>query len=129
MRPVRLVGGVPHAHPGCYTCCTTHVIPPCQSRLLCCIKSIKPTAYRKPPIMPGQSTSRLEARAAGVMQVLPHLLDVCPEARLNLAVHYLRQGQLQEAFKLVKDLQPATPQEYTLKGQQRMLLICIARDP
>ena len=63
------------------------------------------------------------------MQVLPHLLDVCPEARLNLAVHYLRQGQLQEAFKLVRDLQPATPQEYTLKGQQRMLRICIARDP
>ena len=55
--------------------------------------------------------------AADLMQVLPSLLEVCPEARLNLAVHYLRQGQLQEAFKLVKDLQPATPQEYTLKGQ------------
>ena len=51
------------------------------------------------------------------MQVLPSLLEVCPEARLNLAVHYLRQGQLQDAFKLVEDLQPATPQEYTLKGQ------------
>ena len=49
-------------------------------------------------------------------QVLPDLLEVCPEARINLAVHYLRQGQLQEAFKLIKDLQPATPQEYTLKG-------------
>lgn len=72
--------------------------------------------------------SRLETRAAAVMQVLPRLLDVCPEARLNLAVHHLRQGQLQEAFKLVKDLQPATPQEYTLKGQQRMLLICMTHE-
>ena len=55
--------------------------------------------------------------AVFLMQVLPSLLEVCPEARLNLAVHYLRQGQLQEAFRLVEDLQPATPQEYTLKGQ------------
>ena len=50
------------------------------------------------------------------MQVLPDMLEVCPEARINLAVHYLKQGQLQEAFQLAKDLQPATPQEYTLKG-------------
>ena len=57
------------------------------------------------------------------VQVLPSLLEVCPEARLNLAVHYLRQGQLQEAFKLIKDMQPATPQEYTLKGKPAHLLI------
>ena len=64
------------------------------------------------------SWESLHSLVTGCMtcQVLPDLLDVCPEARINLAVHYLRQGQLQEAFKLIKDLQPATPQEYTLKG-------------
>lgn len=46
------------------------------------------------------------------------MLEMCPEARINLAVHYLKQGQLQEAYQLAKDLQPATPQEYTLKGLQ-----------
>ncbi|KAL3161442.1 hypothetical protein ABBQ32_010328 [Trebouxia sp. C0010 RCD-2024] len=55
----------------------------------------------------------------GALQVLPDMLEVCPEARINLAVHYLKQGQLQEAFLLAKDLQPATPQEYTLKGLHR----------
>ena len=50
------------------------------------------------------------------LQVLPSLLEVCPEARLNLAVQYLRQGQLLDALKLVQDLQPATPHEYTIKG-------------
>lgn len=57
------------------------------------------------------------------LQVLPDLLDVCPEARINLAVYYLKQGQLQEAFKLAKDLQPATPQEYTLKGVQHSQIL------
>ena len=58
------------------------------------------------------------------LQVLPDLLEVCPEARINLAVYYLKQGQLQEAFKLAKDLQPATPQEYTLKGLHHTLILC-----
>ncbi len=28
----------------------------------------------------------------GALQVLPQLLGVIPEARLNLAIHYLKQG-------------------------------------
>ena len=51
------------------------------------------------------------------MQVLPSLCEVIPEARLNLAVHHLRCNQLQEASRLVQDLQPSNPQEYTLKGK------------
>mmetsp|Transcript_35995 Transcript_35995/g.106434 ORF Transcript_35995/g.106434 Transcript_35995/m.106434 type:complete len:556 (-) Transcript_35995:813-2480(-) len=50
------------------------------------------------------------------LQVLPPLGDVPPEARLNLVIHYLRHDEVAEAFNLVKDLEPTTPQEYILKG-------------
>ncbi|CAJ0931732.1 unnamed protein product [Ranitomeya imitator] len=52
----------------------------------------------------------------GALQVLPPLVDVIPEARLNLVIYYLRQDDVQEAFNLIKDLEPTTPQEYILKG-------------
>ncbi|XP_050593304.1 intraflagellar transport protein 56 [Bombus affinis] len=52
----------------------------------------------------------------GALQVLPNLVDVIPEARLNLVIYYLRQDNVQEAFELIKDLEPAVPQEYILKG-------------
>ncbi|XP_057663392.1 intraflagellar transport protein 56 isoform X2 [Diorhabda carinulata] len=52
----------------------------------------------------------------GAMQVFPLLVDVVPEARLNLVIHYLRNHDTKEAFDLIKDLQPAVPQEYILKG-------------
>lgn len=29
----------------------------------------------------------------GALQVLPPLIDVIPEARLNLVIYYLRQGE------------------------------------
>ncbi|XP_060521744.1 intraflagellar transport protein 56 isoform X2 [Cylas formicarius] len=50
------------------------------------------------------------------MQVFPALVDVVPEARLNLVIQYLRNDDIKEAYKLLKDLQPAVPQEYILKG-------------
>lgn len=52
----------------------------------------------------------------GALQVLPPLVDVIPEARLNLVIYYLRQDDVQEAYSLIKDLEPTTPQEYILKG-------------
>uniref|UniRef100_A0AAY4A548 Intraflagellar transport protein 56 n=1 Tax=Denticeps clupeoides TaxID=299321 RepID=A0AAY4A548_9TELE len=52
----------------------------------------------------------------GALQVLPPLIDVISEARLNLVIYYLRQDDVQEAFSLIKDLEPTTPQEYILKG-------------
>ncbi|KAM9325585.1 intraflagellar transport protein 56 isoform 2-T2 [Gastrophryne carolinensis] len=52
----------------------------------------------------------------GALQVLPPLVDAIPEARLNLVIYYLRQDDVQEAFNLIKDLEPSTPQEYILKG-------------
>uniref|UniRef100_A0A4W3GSC9 Intraflagellar transport protein 56 n=1 Tax=Callorhinchus milii TaxID=7868 RepID=A0A4W3GSC9_CALMI len=53
---------------------------------------------------------------AGALQILPPLIDVIPEARLNLVIYYLRQDDVQEAYNLIKDLEPTTPQEYILKG-------------
>ncbi|XP_045068336.1 intraflagellar transport protein 56 isoform X1 [Coregonus clupeaformis] len=65
----------------------------------------------------------------GALQVLPPLIDVITEARLNLVIYYLRQDDVQESYQLIKDLEPTTPQvqgsvslnvhqrtEYILKG-------------
>ena len=48
-------------------------------------------------------------------QVLPPLVDVIPEARLNLVIYYLKQDDVSEAYMLIKDLEPTVPQEYILK--------------
>ncbi|KAH8420897.1 hypothetical protein KR222_008665, partial [Zaprionus bogoriensis] len=52
----------------------------------------------------------------GALRVLPGLLNIVPEARLNLAIYYLKQGDIQEAHALMKELQPTSPHEYILKG-------------
>ncbi len=74
----------------------------------------------------------------GALQVLPSLVDVIPEARLNLVIYYLKQGNqfnllqliemrkilikllfpdnLNEAYVLMKDVEPSQPAEYILKG-------------
>jgi intraflagellar transport protein 56 len=50
------------------------------------------------------------------LQVLPPLVEYLPEARLNLVIYYLRNDEIQEAYDLIKDVEPTTPQEYILKG-------------
>merc|ERR1719174_188308 len=50
------------------------------------------------------------------LQVLPPLLDILPEARLNLVIYHLRTEEVNEAYKLIKDLEPSVPREYILKG-------------
>ena len=50
------------------------------------------------------------------LQVLPPLVDVIPEARLNLVISHLRERELAEAYELMKDVEPTTPQEYILKA-------------
>lgn len=52
----------------------------------------------------------------GALQILPALVDILPEARLNLVIYYLRHGENEEACELIKDLDPAIPQEYILKA-------------
>lgn len=52
----------------------------------------------------------------GAMQTFPTLLNIVPEARLNLAIYHLKSGNVQEAHALIKELQPTVPHEYILKG-------------
>ena len=51
-----------------------------------------------------------------IWQVLPPLVGVIPEARLNLVIYHMHNGEVQEAFELMKDIEPSSPQEYILKG-------------
>lgn len=50
------------------------------------------------------------------LKVLPGLVDFLPEARLNLVIYHLRNDDIDEAYELIKDIEPGTPQEYILKG-------------
>ena len=50
------------------------------------------------------------------LATLTPLIDLIPEARLNLAIFHLRNHHIQEAEQLMKPLEPTTPQEYILKG-------------
>lgn len=52
----------------------------------------------------------------GALQVLQPLVDVIPEARLNLVIYYLKQGNIGEAYELMKDVDPSQPNEYILKA-------------
>ncbi|CAH8508550.1 unnamed protein product [Dicrocoelium dendriticum] len=58
----------------------------------------------------------------GALQVLPPLLDVLPEARLNLIIYHLKNDGIQEAYELTKVIEPTTPQEYVLKSVVNAIL-------
>ena len=50
------------------------------------------------------------------LQVLPPLIDVIPEARLNLVIYYLKNDDVNEAYQLIKDMECVLPKEYILKA-------------
>jgi intraflagellar transport protein 56 len=50
------------------------------------------------------------------LQVLPPLVDLFPEARLNLVIYNLKIGAIDEAKRYIQDLDPFSPREYMLKG-------------
>ena len=59
----------------------------------------------------------------GALQILPKLIDVIPEARLNLTIYYLRSGEIAKAQELMDlILKPTIPSEYILKGIVHTLL-------
>ena len=67
-------------------------------------------------------------KAPCLLQVLPPLVGVCPEARLNMAIYHLRRGEAEQAFKVVKDLDPVAPPEYILKGEAGRLQDTVCRE-
>ena len=50
------------------------------------------------------------------LQVLPPLIDVIPEARLNLVIFHLKNDDVNEAYNLIKDMECVLPKEYILKA-------------
>jgi len=56
------------------------------------------------------------------LQVLPPLVGVVPEARLNLVIYHMHNNEVQEANELMKDIEPTSPQEYILKGVTNLAL-------
>lgn len=58
-----------------------------------------------------------------ILQVLPPLVGVVPEARLNLALLHCRRGEPARALDLLRGLEPATALEHICKvcGWQRQL--------
>ena len=44
------------------------------------------------------------------------MIDVIPEARLNLVIYYLKTDEVNEAYALIKDMDCVLPKEYILKA-------------
>lgn len=52
----------------------------------------------------------------GGLQTFSSLLDIVPEARINLAIYFMKDGDAEEAHRHIKDIKPVLPHEYILKG-------------
>ena len=50
------------------------------------------------------------------LQVLPPLVNIIPEAKLNLAIYHLHNKDVELANEILEDLEPTTPQEFMLKA-------------
>lgn len=56
------------------------------------------------------------------LKVFNSLVDVVPEAKLNLIIYYLKNDSVTQAYNLIKDLQPNNTKEYILKAIVHCLL-------
>jgi intraflagellar transport protein 56 len=56
------------------------------------------------------------------LQILPPIVGTVPEARLNLVIYHMQQGEVQEAYELMREIEPTSPQEYILKGITNLAL-------
>lgn len=63
-----------------------------------------------------------ESNNQNKLKVFQSLVDIIPEARLNLAIYYLKNDQVSHAFNLMKDLNPNNTKEYILKAIVHCLL-------
>jgi intraflagellar transport protein 56 len=63
-----------------------------------------------------------ESSNSNKLRVFSSLIDIIPEAKLNLIIYYLRNEQVNQAFNLIKDVQPVTTKEYILKAVVHCLL-------
>jgi len=56
------------------------------------------------------------------LKVFSALVDIIPEAKLNLIIYYLRNDQVNQAYSIIKDMQPISTKEYILKAVVHCLL-------
>jgi intraflagellar transport protein 56 len=56
------------------------------------------------------------------LKIFSSLIDIIPEAKLNLIIYYLRNDQVNQAYNLIKDIQPQNTKEYILKAVVHCLL-------
>lgn len=47
---------------------------------------------------------------------MPSLIDVLPEARLNMVIYFLQHDDVDNAMELMKEFDPTNPQEYVIKA-------------
>ncbi|KAJ7283047.1 hypothetical protein O6H91_Y351200 [Diphasiastrum complanatum] len=52
----------------------------------------------------------------GSLQVFPPLVDILPEARINLVTYYMRKNESQQAYEVMKEYEPTSLQEYVIKA-------------
>jgi intraflagellar transport protein 56 len=50
------------------------------------------------------------------LQVLPPIVEMIPEAKLNVVIHHLKNGDYMEAYHLIHDLEPQHTVEFILKA-------------
>ena len=56
------------------------------------------------------------------LQILPPIVGTVPEARLNLVIYHMHHQEVQEAYELMREIEPTSPQEYILKGITNLAL-------
>jgi intraflagellar transport protein 56 len=56
------------------------------------------------------------------LKIFSGLIDIIPEARQNLIIYYLRNDQVNQAYNLIKEMQPVTTKDYILKAVVHCLL-------
>ncbi|KAJ7283046.1 hypothetical protein O6H91_Y351200 [Diphasiastrum complanatum] len=49
-------------------------------------------------------------------KVFPPLVDILPEARINLVTYYMRKNESQQAYEVMKEYEPTSLQEYVIKA-------------
>ena len=56
------------------------------------------------------------------LKTFSSLIDIIPEARQNLIIYYLRNDQVNQAYNLIKEMQPITSKDYILKAVVHCIL-------
>lgn len=65
-----------------------------------------------------------ESHATSKLKTFSNLVDIIPEAKTNLILYYLKNGQVNQAHNMVQDMQPASTKDYIIIAIVHYLLAC-----